>query len=211
MRFIFYDPAARSELILPVTPPSFTTSFGTRIETINIHALGDAALAGYSTLSSPKIECLLPAHDYPFNQPSAVLDPYYYIRRFEAWKNARTILRWIVSGTPVNISVKIENVSYGEQDGTRDVYATISLREFRTLAAVEIQSASASMARTSETAAAVTQDSYTVVYGDTLSAIARKFYGDAALYAKLAAYNGIKNANIIQVGQIIKLPDKSLL
>lgn len=44
---------------------------------------------------------------------------------------------------------------------------------------------------------------YTVVSGDTLSEIASKY---GTTYQKLAEYNGIKNPNIINVGQKIKIP-----
>ena len=44
---------------------------------------------------------------------------------------------------------------------------------------------------------------YTVVPGDTLSAIARKY---GTTWKALAEYNGIKNPNLILVGQIIKIP-----
>ena len=44
---------------------------------------------------------------------------------------------------------------------------------------------------------------YTVVSGDTLSGIARKY---GTTYQKLASYNGIANPNLIYVGQKIKIP-----
>lgn len=44
---------------------------------------------------------------------------------------------------------------------------------------------------------------YVVVKGDTLSGIASKF---GTTYQKLAAYNGIANPNLINVGQKIKIP-----
>lgn len=44
---------------------------------------------------------------------------------------------------------------------------------------------------------------YTVKKGDTLSAIAAKY---GTTYQKIAAYNGIKNPNVIRVGQKIKIP-----
>lgn len=46
---------------------------------------------------------------------------------------------------------------------------------------------------------------YTVKKGDTLSAIALKY---GTTYQKLAEYNGIKNPNIISVGQKIRIPAK---
>ena len=48
--------------------------------------------------------------------------------------------------------------------------------------------------------------SYKVVKGDTLSSIAQKF---GTTYQELARINGITNPNLINVGQIIKLPSSS--
>ncbi|GAA5503995.1 uncharacterized protein DR_0888 [Deinococcus xinjiangensis] len=47
---------------------------------------------------------------------------------------------------------------------------------------------------------------YTVQSGDTLSAIAQKYYGDAMEYKKIAHYNNISNPDLIQVGQKIRIP-----
>jgi LysM repeat protein len=48
--------------------------------------------------------------------------------------------------------------------------------------------------------------SYVVESGDTLSAIAERFYGDANLAGYLADSNGIADMNSINVGQEINLP-----
>jgi nucleoid-associated protein YgaU len=48
--------------------------------------------------------------------------------------------------------------------------------------------------------------SYTVKSGDTLSKIAKRFYGDANHYHQIAAANGIDNPDRINVGQELKLP-----
>lgn len=47
---------------------------------------------------------------------------------------------------------------------------------------------------------------YTVVKGDTLSGVANKY---GTTYQALAAYNGIKNPDLIHVGQKIRIPGKS--
>lgn len=49
----------------------------------------------------------------------------------------------------------------------------------------------------------VTEITYTVQPGDTLSGIAYKY---GTTYQKLAAYNGISNPNFLEVGQKIKIP-----
>jgi nucleoid-associated protein YgaU len=47
---------------------------------------------------------------------------------------------------------------------------------------------------------------YKVVSGDTLSKIAKRFYGDSNQYQKIASANGINNPDLIKVGQELKLP-----
>ncbi|MCB0933952.1 MAG: LysM peptidoglycan-binding domain-containing protein [Mycobacterium sp.] len=47
---------------------------------------------------------------------------------------------------------------------------------------------------------------YTVVAGDTLFNIAKKFLGDGNRYPELAAHNGIANPDHIEVGQVITIP-----
>ncbi len=51
-------------------------------------------------------------------------------------------------------------------------------------------------------------DSYTVAAGDCLWSIAAKVYGNGALYAKLAAANGIADPYVIYVGQVLTVPAK---
>ncbi len=47
---------------------------------------------------------------------------------------------------------------------------------------------------------------YTVKSGDTLGAIAQKYYGDVSAYKKIAHYNNISNPDLITVGQQIRIP-----
>lgn len=47
---------------------------------------------------------------------------------------------------------------------------------------------------------------YTVAAGDTLSKIAKRFYGDAGHYPAIAKASGIDNPDRINVGQTITLP-----
>lgn len=49
-------------------------------------------------------------------------------------------------------------------------------------------------------------DSYTVVEGDWLSTIAGRTYGDIMAYTKLAEANNISNPDLIEPGQVLKIP-----
>jgi len=62
----------------------------------------------------------------------------------------------------------------------------------------------------SSTTAAAAEQTYTVVAGDTLSKIAKKFYGSANLWNKIFQANTdqIKNPDLIRPGQVLKIPAK---
>src|SRR5580693_2886849 len=47
---------------------------------------------------------------------------------------------------------------------------------------------------------------YTVVSGDTLWAIAERFYGDGSKYQVIADASGIPNPDLIQPGQVLTIP-----
>ena len=47
---------------------------------------------------------------------------------------------------------------------------------------------------------------YTVVKGDSLWAIAKKYYGSGHLYPKIAKANNIENPDIIYIGQKLLIP-----
>ena len=130
------------------------------------------------------------------------------------------IVRYVVPGV-VNERVVIEEVTYEERDGTGDVYAKIYLKASPALEAITTESGNAgagtgsaanSTGRSDPETAQPTQ-TYTVVAGDCLSVICRRFYGNgtAACYNALAAYNGIKNPHLIYPGQVLTIPPKAQL
>ena len=53
------------------------------------------------------------------------------------------------------------------------------------------------------------EQTYTVVAGDSLSKIAKHFYGDATAYMKIFEANKdqLKDPNMIKVGQTLRIPD----
>ena len=165
-----------SEYILPISPKSFKVDYGIRVETVNIHTMGDVNIAGYSTLSTIGIDCMFPSKKYPFVVGTYHENPY---------TSAEMFIKWA-------------------EDGTNDIYASIKLRQVRELNAIQTEDAPVE-----ETPPHM--DYYTVVWGDTMWDISYRYYGDATLCWKLASYNGIANANLIYPGQVVSIPDRSLL
>lgn len=206
-KIIFKD--SNTEVLLPVTPQSISIEHGINIETINIDSLGDVNIAGNGKLATINISCEFPAQLYPY--AFYYQDPYELVKTFEKWIDDKKPLRFIVSDTPINIAVKVQSIDYAEQDGTNDIYATIILREYREIVISRVGSFEIQNKDRPLSSPPVKALTYTIVRGDTLSAICRKFYGDASLYPKLAAVNNIKNPHLIYTGNILTIPDKSQL
>lgn len=124
---------ASGQITLPVTPESFEVSYGRHTETVSIHEVGDVNLPGGMALGTIKVGCMFPENDYPFALDSG--EPYEYVGRIEKIIKRKKPVRFVVSGTGINERVLIEEISYGERDGTGDVYATITMRGYRKVSA----------------------------------------------------------------------------
>lgn len=203
---------ASKQITLPVTPESFEVSYGRRIETVNIHEVGDVNLPGGLALGTIKISCMFPEQDYPFAQDSG--DPYDYVDSIKKLIKKKKPVRFIVSGTGVNERVLIEDIAYGERDGTGDVYATITMRGYRAVGASRTAAVlGASTVRSEGTGSVGSERTHTAEYGDCLCSICRKFYGDGSytLAKKLAAFNSRPDPNILYVGEVLRIPPKEAL
>lgn len=197
-------------LTLPVTPKSYPMAAGRAVERLDMAQTGQIALPGLQSLFAEQLEFELPARAYPYLTASAVPEPSYYIDLLTAWSRDANVCRYIVSGTDINSPVLLGPLSYGESDGTNDVQCKLPLYEYRFLAEVQVEKVTQNSGRSVENPPQ-TAGSYTVVKGDSLWAICKKFYGDGSLAYKLATANGIKNPNLIYPGQVLTLPDKGTL
>ena len=160
-KFIFKNNTTGQEIVLPVTPESYTIDHGNHVETVNLHTVGDYNLPGGRTLFTCTLSGLLPRKRYPFVLPEASLDPFTYIDFFEFSSDRREVCRFVVSDTPTIADVLIENWQYGERDGTNDVYYTLTLRRFLAAQGVRTQSLDAARSAPAQT---VTQQTYTFPY-----------------------------------------------
>lgn len=201
------------ELVLPVTPSSFTVTNGIKTEIVNLTEVGDLNLPGTETAESITLECLFPIQKYPFVTGPHNPNPYVFTEAFARWAREHFPSRFIVSGTDLNIRVFIESIQYGTKtgDGTGDVHATITMRPWRELAAPQTSKAPTGGNQSRDSGSPKNAQTYKVVSGDTLWGICRKFYNAPSLCWGLAKYNGIKNANLIYPGQVLKIPEQKEL
>lgn len=204
--FWLNDEANGIKMRLPVTPAEFTVSLGNKIETVNVTEVGDVNIAGTSSLMSIQLSSFFPGRNYGFAVSSmSVSTAYDYIRYFKNWKEGRNVLHFVIPDN-VDVPVLLEEISYGERDASGDVYYTLSLREYRQLKLnVAVSTQAANGVRSVESAPEHPRE-YTVVSGDTLWAIAKKYYGDGRLFTEIAKANGLKNPNLIYPGDVFIIP-----
>lgn len=212
MQIIFRNVKTNQELIMPVTPSDFYVSDGRQVENLDMTDTGQVNLPGLKSLFNEQQEFLLPSSERNYTTGGWSGEPYAVVDRLTEWSNNGDVLRLIVTDTPVNYPVLLGPVRHGQRDGTGDVYVTLELRRYRELAeeSTETNQDTGNLGRAApqEKQEAATR---TVARGDTLWGIARQAYGDPTLAGKLASYNGVKNANLIYPGQVLKLPDRGSL
>lgn len=212
MQFCFIRDS--TALVMPVTPGSYQVSRGKKMETIRISQLGDVFRPGGTARFRGSFEFLLPAREYPWMEPGAAAEPERYLERLNAWAADDSPVRMVITGAGINMLVYIEEVTQAEQDGTGDIYAQVSVREYAELTAVETvqQPAAENTARSDGLELGAVQ-SYTIRSGDTLSGICRRYYGQstAKYYNALASYNGIKNPHLIYPNVTIRIPPRQVL
>lgn len=142
-------------------------------------------------------------------------EPQYYLDYLNAWAADGKVIRMVITGTEINTLIYIENVTQSEKDGTGDRYVTVAIREYCDLEAKEVAAAGGTQnnGRANDASSSRKTQSYTIVSGDTLSVICRRYYGksSAKYYNALAKYNGIKNPHLIYPGVTIQVPSETVL
>lgn len=201
---------ASGQITLPVTPESFEVSCGRRTETVNIHEVGDVNLPGGMALGTIKVGCMFPENGYPFALDSG--EPYEYVERIERIIKRKKPVRFVVSGTGINERVLIEEISYGERDGTGDVYATITMRGYRKVSASQtaavgaiavpaVTSPAVNLPRESDTSTITTPKSYNAKNLESYAAIVREVYkvSGSEMYSLGLALSRYNNGEVSEV------------
>jgi len=128
---IFLSINNREQVIkLPVLPAEFKIQSGMKNETYDTIGQGEIKLIGMEALNSISIQSFFPDKDYSFLRDDAYKG-WQYVEIIEKWKARRVPIRLIITETPINMACTIESFEYGIQDGTEDIYYTLTLSEFK--------------------------------------------------------------------------------
>ena len=194
----------KERLRLPVLPPNFEVTVGNLNTRVNINEIGNINLIGKSDLKEITIERFFPAQEYYFVEYTGFPKPYDCVDMIEGWRMSGKPIRLIITETPINLALAIDNFSYGERDGTGDVYYNLELSEY---VFTETKTVAKQREYTVETKRPTTKEvpkTYTVKSGDSLWAISKKLTGNGnnwrTIYNKNKSVIG-SNPNLIYPGQ----------
>jgi len=208
---------------LPVNPEQIETSSVQANQKYEILKHGQIAIPTHMEIKEYSFECELPYNPLHYVETSGDFrDADFYLRLFEQWRQEKTPVRFIASngiGDDINALVLIEELTITERAGEEgDKYVSFRLLEYREYgkkSAVVTTPTPAgtvkAVAKKEEPAPAVnpkSNGSHVVQSGDTLWAIAKKYYGDGNQYTKIVNANKdkIKNPNLIYPGQQLVIP-----
>ena len=183
----------------PILPSAINVQDYAITNDSNITGLGDVTVFGGKGLRTIEISSFFPnpKRKYRFVNYTDYPKQYDCVTKIKKWMDKGEVLRFIVTGTEINFQVRITDFEYSEQDGTRDVYFTINLKEYRK---IKISSTTPKKKKTDnkdrtdtkETDNKPKQKTYTVKSGDTLYDIAKKHYGKGSDYKKIIEKNKSK-------------------
>ena len=197
------------ELQLPVKPADFNVTVAHRNTVVNVIQLGDINLLGKTGLREVSLSSFFPDRAYNFSINSASKEPIECVNQIEKWRNSGKPVRVIITDV-LNMEATIESFTWGERDGTGDIYYTMALKEYKK---IKNKKSTATISAVPETTRE-TKDpdsnagtTYTVKEGDSLWAISKKYYGDGSQYTKIYEANKdkIRDPNLIHKGVVLQI------
>ena len=205
----------------PVVPPSIGVNRSNNIDTESVIKLGEVPIFNGTSLKTIEFTSFFPNQEYSFCDYTGFMKPYEFSEKIQKWMYEGKPLRVIVTDSPTNMQCLIQQFDTVEQDGTRDLYFTLNLLEYRPIEVPNLSNSSSSSnsnntqntSRPNEvnTNSNNQQKTHKVVKGDTLYDIAKKYYGNGNLYPKIkeankTKYPSLAKNNIIQVKWELIIP-----
>lgn len=185
-------------MILPVTPSAIDIKIGNRNQKVDLINGGEINVLKSPSLTTISFKAIFPAQKYPFVTTLYSLST--YMEALKHLKEDKKVFQFIViRATPggerlwdTNIKVSLENYTISEDaDNGNDIVCNIELKQYRSYGVklATVEDAALFITKTRETSSATTSGTYTVKSGDTLWAIAKKYYGDATKWPKIYEAN----------------------
>lgn len=214
--------------LLPVAPSKLTVSINNANQTVTLINEGEINILKQAELTDISFECMIPQMKYPFAvYKSGFKGADFFLGCFEALKTGGQPFQFIVCRSrpdgkqlfDTNMKVSMEDYKIIEDANEGfDIAVQIKLKQWRDYGTKSVsirfdfERAKASVETERETTnapASKASKTYTVVKGDCLWTIAKKFYGNGSKYTIIYDANKAvigENPNLIYPGQMLSIP-----
>lgn len=209
---------------LPINPDSIEIGNGGSSTTYDISKIGEINVIKYPKLTEYSFSGVFPAsdHNYPFISATIRMTPQNYIEKLQSWMRSKRPIRFNFTGKSfeINTAASIDSFQWKEVAGSGgDIEYSLKLKKYVFYAAQKV-TVLPETAQSSGTPVIQkekeprpnenpTPQTYTLVAGDSLWAVAQKLLGDGARWKEIQQLNGITDAEIkrLPIGKVLKLPE----
>ena len=211
-------------VLLPIAPEKFSLKVKNANKTMTLINEGEVNFLKEAGLTELEFDVLIPAVEYTFAKyDGGFKPPAYFTDHFEKLKTSKepfqfSVVRNMPNGKRLfdtNMTVSMESYTIKEEAKNGfDLTISIKLKQYRPFGTKIVKVTSnntvsvAPVREQTNSPAPKKETTYTVQKGDTLWAIAKKFYGNGSKYPTIYEANKdkIKNPNLIYVGQVLTIP-----
>ena len=207
--------------ILLVLPEKIELNEDGNNKTYDIINLGEINTINLPKLMEISFESFFPKYRGPYMSSEQLFEPSFYISKIREWRDKKQKIRFIFVGSPLEINdlFTIESFKPSENGGeVGDIYYSIELKKYKNYGAKKVVIIKPKNNVTKKVAKInkkpprpVTKPKvriHTVVRGDTLWHIAKRYLGNGSKWPQIYNLNKdkIKNPNLIYPGQVFRLP-----
>lgn len=221
--YVFLD-----KTMLPIPPESIKMKINNQNKTLNLINQGEVNIVKKAGLTDIDFDLLLPNVEYPFaSYTDGFQNAKHFLEYFEKLKTKKKKVQFIVSRQlpndqvlySTNLTVTLEDYTAEDSvDEGFDVTCSLSLKQYvpfeTKTAKIKTKKNKKKKVKKKKNrqkkATPSKNKKYTVVKGDCLWAIARKFYGDGTKYTKIYNANSSlfkgRSPNLIYPGDVLTIP-----
>ena len=201
--FYFANKQDKAVLTFPITPSELTISVGSKNETVSLINGGDINVLKSPSLVEISFDARFPMRKYPYSREVDSFQSYF--DRFRLYKENKQAFKFIVVRTTpdgtrtwdTEYLVALEDFSLKESaDEGDDVIVSIKLKQYKEygVVALKVKNSNSTTTSSSEESRGGSPcglpTTHTIVAGDTLCGISRKYYETETKWRKI--YNANK-------------------
>ncbi len=201
------------KLRLPVPPQEFEMSTGLNNTTVNNSEIGEINLIGKPRLKTITLSSYFPVRPDALCQYTGFPSPATCLDMIRRWRESGKPIRLLIVGESlkVNEAMSIESFQVSQKPGPQDIYFALELKEYRFLPPeLDGNGTTDALALLQEYTGTrpverMVPSIYITKPGDTLWAIARRFYHNALRAEELRRKNALPDELVLPEGKALML------